>query len=95
MKALVSERDQEHSTTEQNDYVVGKILNQSSDPLDTQNDMKESFCLQCKRRPAVAALMPCGHLCVCEVCLKERVGAIKTCPICKKEVTGAVNILGE
>ena len=95
MKALVSERDEGHSETQKNDYVVGKVLNQSDEALDNQADMKESFCLLCKRRAAVAALMPCGHLCVCEVCLKERVGAVKTCPICKKEVTGAVNILAD
>jgi hypothetical protein len=95
MKALVLERetkDQEKGTDE---YVVGKIFGQANQTLGSQGDLKDAFCLLCKRRTAVAAMLPCGHLCCCEVCLKERIATLKVCPHCKGEVTGAVNILFE
>ena len=95
MKALVAEREAAEQNTKTDEYIVGKIYNQSNQPLMSQADLKESFCLCCKRRTAVAAMLPCGHLCVCEVCLKERVNTLKVCPYCKQPVTGAVNILFE
>jgi hypothetical protein len=95
MKALVLERETKEDEKGSDEYVVGKIYGQSNQTLDSQADLKESFCLLCKRRTAVAAILPCGHLCCCEACLKERVNTTKVCPSCKGEITGAVNILFE
>ena len=38
----------------------------------------------------VTALMPCGHLCVCEECGS----ALSTCPICRTPVQEAKHIFG-
>ena len=97
MKQLVAEREAQDSpqSKETNEYHAGKVLDQEDKPLDSHADLSESYCLLCKRRTAVAACMPCGHLCICEVCQKERAAQLKKCPQCKNDITGAVNILGE
>jgi hypothetical protein len=95
MKALVLERDSQNEVTDTVEYHPGNILNQSDQTLESHADLKDSFCLLCKRRQAVAAMMPCGHLCCCEVCQKERILQQKVCPHCKGEITGCVNILGD
>jgi hypothetical protein len=73
----------------------GDILNQTGGTFESYSELRDSFCLLCRRRAATAALLPCGHLCVCETCQKERIATVKTCPICKQEVYGAVAILAE
>ena len=72
-----------------------EILNQSGEALQSPAEMKDTFCLLCRRHAATAALLPCGHLCICESCQRERTATLKQCPICKKDVYGAVSILGE
>lgn len=95
MKEIVEEREANELDVKKDEYVAGKVFSQNDTPLNTEIELRDSICLMCKRRQAVAAVMPCGHLCLCEVCLKERVNNMKTCPYCKAPATGAVNILFE
>jgi ankyrin repeat protein len=96
MRALVAERENAAGPADDVEtYKPGNIMNQNDSTLESHADLKDSVCLLCKRRQAIAAMMPCGHLCVCEVCQKERILQQKVCPHCKGEVTGCVNILGD
>ena len=74
---------------------VSEVLNQSGEKLETQTELKDTFCLLCRRRAATAALLPCGHLCICDACQHERLATLKQCPICKKDIYGACAIFCE
>jgi hypothetical protein len=74
---------------------AGHILKQTGGSFETYAEVKDSYCLLCRRRTATGALLPCGHLCVCEPCQKERIATVKQCPICKQDVYGAVAILAD
>ncbi|OHT02680.1 hypothetical protein TRFO_30178 [Tritrichomonas foetus] len=95
MRQLLGDEKKTTTTDDSSHVEPGDILNQASETFDSFSELKDAFCLLCRRRAATAALLPCGHLCVCEQCQKERVSAVKTCPICKQEVYGAVSILAE
>ena len=93
MKQLVKERDEKEMVENPDVYHPGNIYDQANQLIQGESDLREMFCLLCKRRPAVAAMVPCGHLCCCEVCQKERVNGLKVCPFCKQEITGAINLM--
>ncbi len=94
MRQLLGEETKVQAA-EETHVVSGDILNQAGGTFESYEELRDSFCLLCRRRAATAALLPCGHLCVCENCQKERTSSLKTCPICKQEVYGAVSILAE
>ena len=50
-----------------------------------EEDTGDGLCKFC-REPADHAYLPCGHLCVCGVCLKSDSGDVSEslCPVCKK-----------
>lgn len=95
MKQLVAQRDENPDKDAAVHYLPGQLFSQTNTILEQESDLREMFCLLCKRRNAIAAMVPCGHLCCCEVCLRERVPQLKQCPYCKDTVSGAVNILHE
>lgn len=94
MRNLLGEEDR-NKNPDDDKIDPGDILNQSGGILESHSELKDSFCLLCRRRQATSALLPCGHLCVCETCQRERVATVKTCPICKSQVYGACSILSE
>jgi hypothetical protein len=94
MRQLLGEENKLASPEEQR-IEPGDILNQTGGTFENYGELRDSFCLLCRRRAATAALLPCGHLCCCETCQRERIVSTKTCPICKHDVYGAVAILAE
>lgn len=42
-------------------------------------------CVVCLDRPANCGFSPCGHVCVCEGCIKDVHKTFKKCPICSQE----------
>ena len=53
-------------------------------------EASKSECVVCMSAEPVTALMPCGHLCVCEECGST----LSTCPICRTPVQEAKRIFG-
>ena len=54
-------------------------------------------CVVCVDQPAERALLPCGHLCLCQSCCTELMGnnaaqAPAKCPICRSEVQNEARI---
>jgi hypothetical protein len=46
--------------------------------------MEDSPCVVCLEKPRSCVYISCGHLCICEDCVK--IGKLSgTCPICCKE----------
>jgi len=43
---------------------------------------EDNLCVVCKDEKKTIALMPCGHMCICEVCSNK----IYKCPLCRKVV---------
>ena len=39
-------------------------------------------CVVCFDEPVTHAMVPCGHLCICEACSDKVMAASKKCPIC-------------
>jgi len=70
------------------------------DPISSSTDKKEmvrlclprqgSECVICLQAEAMMALMPCGHLCLCEApaCM------LKLCPLCRAPVVEVKRIYG-
>jgi hypothetical protein len=94
MRQLLGEETKAQSPDEMH-VEAGHIVKQTGGSFESYSEVKDSFCLLCRRRAATGALLPCGHLCVCETCQKERIATVKACPICKLEVCGAVSILAD
>ena len=51
-------------------------------------------CVMCIDRPRAYALVPCGHLCLCEVCWATLEASPNggACPICRQQVVTALRI---
>ena len=55
-------------------------------------DIDESkLCVVCQNAPKVVALVPCGHVCMCEVC--ETQLAERCCPICNKSYSQTMKVI--
>lgn len=59
------------------------------------------LCKECRERESVVALVPCGHVCVCETCAAKfgaggsgggPPGQARCCPICQGEVVECLRI---
>lgn len=42
-----------------------------------------SLCVICLSSPAIFAMIPCGHLILCEECLNEYSNTLNTCYLCR------------
>ena len=49
-------------------------------------------CVICCDEAATHAMVPCGHLCVCQGCIGEFLGGIIACPMCRAEVERVIQI---
>lgn len=49
-------------------------------------------CVICLSNPSDHALLPCGHLCICEACLPQLAREWNRCPLCRNETQGAARI---
>mmetsp|Transcript_22636 Transcript_22636/g.57698 ORF Transcript_22636/g.57698 Transcript_22636/m.57698 type:complete len:158 (+) Transcript_22636:327-800(+) len=45
-------------------------------------------CSVCFENESSTVLLPCGHLCVCEICAQKLLEERPTCPICRKHIEG-------
>lgn len=58
----------------------------------SDTEMKESEahdCVVCYARPKNVISIPCGHVCVCSVCVRR----VSTCPLCRHNITDIITIL--
>jgi Zinc finger, C3HC4 type (RING finger) len=51
-------------------------------------------CVICTDRPAIRALIPCGHLCLCDECSVQflRSASQRACPLCRVQTTSTLRI---
>ena len=59
----------------------------------------ENQCVICMSEARTNALLPCRHMCLCDVCantmkdnMRERGAAQNRCPICREEITAMIRI---
>lgn len=65
----------------------------SAPPAENDQVPESSQCAVCMDRPSDSAVVPCGHMCGCHVCLEQvRVSALPHCPICRGPVTAVIRI---
>jgi len=58
-----------------------------------EGDDEAGQCVVCMERPADSAVVPCGHMCGCETCLKAiQASAMPQCPMCRGPFTSTIRI---
>ena len=60
--------------------------------LDTGEALNAGSCIVCMDAPATHAIMPCGHLCLCNDCAKKLLDAGDDCPICRAKIESTQQI---
>jgi hypothetical protein len=63
-----------------------------SDQRPTQMYNTSAKCVICLESPANIAMIPCGHVCLCESCLQTKVMRKGLCPIDRCEVVGLYKV---
>ena len=60
-----------------------------------ENDSNQNTCVICQDNVSIMAVIPCGHLCLCnecsEVCMGGQNGQ-RTCPICRGNMQSVLRI---
>eukprot|EP00808_Paulinella_micropora_P002236 g76242.t1 len=59
------------------------------EPVESEDP--EDECCVCLDRKRNTAVLPCGHLCLCDICTKR--GSFDVCPVCRGPVTSTIKIL--
>merc|ERR1712113_109740 len=58
-----------------------------------QQEDDSGMCVVCLERRADTAVVPCGHMCGCETCLKGlQASKHAECPMCRGPVTSTIRI---
>ena len=50
--------------------------------------MESQLCIICCDLPKSVLLMPCKHLCMCEVCGNNE--QLRVCPVCRTAIAGRI-----
>jgi hypothetical protein len=61
----------------------------ASPPLEDESDDEEDLCIVCMEQRMCMAIVPCGHLSMCEACCK----GVHSCPVCRGPVDKVLRIL--
>lgn len=66
----------------------------SSTPTNSNSNNKvaKSLCIVCMDEEADGVVLPCGHLCGCELCLNTLLNSGATCPICRGHINSIVKV---
>ncbi|CAE7915241.1 Fank1 [Symbiodinium sp. KB8] len=65
-----------------------QVISQDDQERPEQDD---GMCVVCLERRADTAVVPCGHLCLCQNCVADVMGQ-KLCPMCRNEASSTVRI---
>jgi tetratricopeptide (TPR) repeat protein len=80
LKQMISNKSSTHSLSQSE--LVGEETQPPSAP-----SSPVSMCVVCLSSPAVFAMIPCGHLILCEDCLKDHSSNLQSCYLCRVELT--------
>ena len=58
----------------------------------SNNKVTKSLCVVCMDEEANGVVLPCGHLCGCEACLKMLLDSGSPCPICRAHMNSVVKV---
>nr|XP_043628895.1 probable BOI-related E3 ubiquitin-protein ligase 2 [Erigeron canadensis] len=86
LNQLQLQQDQQHDTTNINNVDD----TQSSCYGSNYENNKRWLCWKCRKKEACVLLLPCRHLCVCNVC--DDSGGISICPVCKSTKSAGVHV---
>ena len=65
---------------------------QSRISLDDENRSSSGVCVVCHDEPSVMAVIPCGHVCLCNTCSDECSLIGQTCPLCRGSMQSVLRI---
>lgn len=60
--------------------------------LNSNNKVAKLLCVVCMDTEADGVVLPCGHLCGCEPCLKILLNSEARCPICRAHMNSVVKV---
>jgi RING finger protein 26 len=52
----------------------------------------QRMCVVCQEREKTVVLMPCRHLCLCDVCGDAASSQVKACPLCRRQIVNKINV---
>lgn len=58
---------------------------------ESEDDADADTCVVCLAQPMCMAIVPCGHLSMCQACC----GCVEACPVCRGSVDKALRILAD
>lgn len=58
----------------------------------SNNKVAKALCVVCMDEEADGVVLPCGHLCGCEACLKMLLNSGANCPICRAHMNSVVKV---
>lgn len=54
------------------------------------NEEEKRMCVICQTSPKTVLLMPCRHMCLCQVC--SRHNELVKCPLCRQKITQKIDV---
>jgi RING finger protein 26 len=51
---------------------------------------QRAACIVCQDRPTCMVVLPCRHVCLCEVC--SRLPELRLCPLCREAIDGSLRV---
>ena len=52
--------------------------------------LEKQTCVACFEKKRSVALLPCGHVCLCEKCAADKL--LLACPLCRSKIDGRMNV---
>lgn len=80
-------QDASSESTKTNDMVWANKLYR-----ELQNERECKLCVICQDKPKSILLLPCRHMCLCEVCLSAVITSTNSCPICRRSILDSLSV---
>src|SRR5690606_39011001 len=69
------------AVTKRKEYIINHEL---------QNQTEQRLCVVCVERDKSVVLLPCRHMCLCEVC--SNYSTMVACPLCRKSIVHRISV---
>lgn len=86
-RALVQHLAYLHTSLLQVDALRARVRKAERGLSSTQDQAR---CVVCIDKPKSVALVPCGHVCMCDGCARR--SEISRCPICRHDITSTMAV---
>ena len=89
-EVLPTEQAVTPSAPSEEDLLIGSVDNPPPTAPSAEQDTSE--CVICLAALSQYAIIPCGHLCLCEDCAQMSTTSLDKCPICREKIVSKLRI---